>query len=471
MSRMLPLGVGAAVAAVGLSGLSGVSLGSTGGHAAALPPVDGVPQATCFWFGPMGIDDPVTNLAYPEENVLYWGARFRMPAGSTMRFEGRYPHARYMSLNSYGVVEGVEHAAVDALEDTAIRPDRGSVNPYDIGADRYAPRRSYTVRMTEGQASRARNVLDAPTTNAGAVQELIYRVYLPDAPRDRRPRSLPRPVLRLADGTELRGSGLCDAINDPQRYFSFRTMPPAVYTGLVNTPGADPATNPSYSPVRWERFFNQPLALSVYRLLTPSADRRLADLALGDIGGYYDNRNVRYSVGPINAAYGKVLVLRGKLPRTPRTGPEVRRMQGGQMRYWSICENGSPVETDGIDCVSDADLRPLLEKDRRYTVVVSRRIDRPDNALRRCGVAWLNWGDRDDITGRQTGTLLLRNLDADPSFPRSLQKVGVDDVDVLSRFNTPEKKILGPYQPVGRYTSTSGFEDRGCPGAQAPGRG
>lgn len=466
MRRVVPF-VALAVTAV----LVPAPMQGAAGTAAKLPPVNGVPQATCFWFGPMGIDNPATNLAYPEENVLYWGARFRMPAGSTMRLEGRYPHARYMSLNSYGRVEGVEHAAVDALEDTAIRPDKGSVNPYEVGARRYAPKRSYTVRMTEGKASRKPNVLDAPTTNAGAVQELIYRVYLPDAPRDRRPRSLPRPVLTLADGSELRGPQLCAAINDPQRYFSFQTMPPAVYTGLVNLPGADPETNPSYSPVRWERFFNQPLALSIYRLGTPSADRRLADLAIGDIGGYYDNRNVRYAVGPVNAAYGKVLVLTGKLPRTPRTGPEVKVMQGGQMRYWSICQNGSPVETDGIDCVSDADVRTLLRSDRRYTIVVSRRVDRPDNAIRQCRVAWLNWGNRNDITGRQTGTLLLRNLDSDPSFRRSLQQVGVDDVDVLGRFNAPEKRILGPYQPVGRYTSTRDFEQRGCPGAEARGRG
>ncbi len=470
MRRALVPATSAAVAAMALATLPALAT-PPAPVARSADDTHGVPQATCFWFGPMGIDDPVTNLAYPEENVHYWGARFRMPAGSTLRLQGRYPHARYMSLNSYGRVEGVEHAAVDALEDTAIHPDRGSVNPYEVGADRYAPHRSYTVRMTEGRASGARNVLDAPTTNAGAVQELIYRVYVPDAPRDIRPRSLARPVLRLADGTQLRGAALCDAINDPQRYFSFQTMPPAVYQGLVNLPGADPATNPSYSPVRWERFFNQPLALSIYRLLTPSADRRLADLALGDIGGYYDNRNVRYAVGPINAAYGKVLVLTGRLPHTPRTGPRVTVMQGGQMRYWSICENGSPVETDGIDCVNDADVSRVLRKGRRYTVVVSRRADRPDNAIRQCQVAWLNWGDRNDIAGRQTGTLLLRNLDAAPSFAHSLQKVGIDDVDVLSRFNTPERDVMGSYQPVGRYTSTRAFERRGCARGQADGRG
>ncbi|MCU0279201.1 MAG: hypothetical protein MUF33_07635 [Candidatus Nanopelagicales bacterium] len=423
---------------------------------------EGVPQATCFWFGPMGISDPDTNLAYPDEGALYWGARFRLPAGATLQLQGEYPHARYMSLNAYGRVAGTDHAAVDALEDVRIQPDAGSINPYVVGAERYAPNRSYTVTMTDGRASDEPNVIDAPPTNEGAAQELIYRVYLPDAAADRSPQSLPRPVLTLAGGQVLRDQALCDAINDPQKYFQFQTMPGPVYTGLVNLPGADPARNPSFSPLRWEKFFNQPLALSIYRLDTPQRKLRRADLALGEVGGYYDNRNVKYAVGPINADFGKVLVLRGKLPTTPATGPKVRRMAGGQMRYWSVCQNGSPVETNAIDCLSDADLKPVLTKSRRYTIVVSRRADRPKNARTKCGVAWLDWGNKRDSLGRQTGTLLLRNLASDPGFARSLQNVGLDDVDVTRRVNVSQQKVMGPYQPRGTYTSKKAFQRRGC---------
>ena len=421
----------------------------------------GVPQATCFWFGPMSIKNKATNLAYPDEGALYWGARFRIPAGSTLRLEGDFPHARYMSVNAYGRVAGVDHAAVDALDDTAIRPDPGSINPYLPGADRYAANRAYTLTMTDGVASQEPNVIDAPPTNEAA-QELIYRVYLPDRAADQAPASLPEPVLTLGDGQVLRGDALCAAINDPKRYFSFQTMPGPLYTGLVNLPGADPAKNPSYSPVRWEKFFNQPLALSVYRIGTPTGKDRRKDLALGEIGGFYDNRSVKYAVGPINAAFGKVLVLRGKLPTTPATGPKVRTMGSGQMRYWSICQNGSPVATNGVDCVSDADLKPVLQKDRRYTIVVSRKVDRPKNAKAKCEVAWLNWGDKKDSLGRRTGTLLLRNLGTDPGFRRSLQNVGLDDVDVTSRTNKPQQKVMGAYQPTGKYTSTKAFEKSGC---------
>lgn len=452
----------------GLPAASGSGTGSGTAHAidpGAATDTDGVPQATCFWFGPMSAEDPKTNLAYPDQGAIYWGARFRIPPGAVLRLHGRFPHARYMSFNSYGLVEGVEHSAVDSIEDTQIRPRPGNTNPFRRGALRYAPQRNYRITIpAAGEHPGGPNVLEVPPTNAGAVQELIYRVYLPDRPRDRSARSLPRPVLTLADGTTVRDSAMCAAINDAQRYFTLQTMPPAVYTSLVNTPGADPATNPSFVPVRWEKFLNQPLALSIYRLGTPSQDDRLADLALGAVGGYYDNRDVKYSVGPISGARGAVLVLRGKLPTTPRTGPGVRIMGAGQLRYWSICQNGSPVETNVIDCVSDSDLRSVLDRHRRYTIVVSTRADRPGNARPRCDVVWLNWGTQRDILGRQAGTLLQRNLDADPDFPHSLQRVGVDDVDVTSIANVGQKRVMRAYQPVGRYTSRAAFEDRGCLG-------
>jgi hypothetical protein len=450
------------VASVSALGVMAVPAGATA--APDTLTTGGVPQANCFWFGPMDKRNPVTNKAYPETAAIYWGARFRVPSGARLILDGRYPHARFMSVNAY-----VDQGAVDSLEDADITPKRHSINPYVVGADRYAGPRRYRVTVpAPGEEASGPNVLDAPDANPGAVQELIYRVYLPDRPADAATRALPRPRLRLADGSVLRGRDVCRAINDQQRYFTVSTMPAAVYESLVNTPGADPVTNSAFDPVRWERFFNTPLALSIFRYDTPSQDLRKKDLALGEVGGFYDNRAVKYTVGPINAAFGDVLVLRGKLPRTPRTGRGVERMGGGQMRYWSICQNTSPVETQGVDCVDDSRVRRLLRGDRRYTIVVSRRATRPDNARRQCGVAWLNWGNRRDVLGRRSGTLIMRNLGANPRFAHSLQKVTPADISVTSNGTRSERDILGPYLPRGHYTSTADFEGRGC---SAPGLG
>jgi hypothetical protein len=379
----------------------------------------GVPQATCFWFGPMSIRTRRRTSPTPTRGALYWGARFRIPGGSTLRLEGDFPHARYMSVNAYGRVAGVDHAAVDALDDTAIATrTRAASTRTSRAPTATRANRSYTLTMTDGVASDEPNIIDAPPTNEGGTGTDLPRVP-PDRAADQAPASLPEPVLTLSDGQVLRGDALCAAINDPQRYFSFQTMPGPVYTGLVNLPGADPAKNPSYSPVRWEKFFNQPLALSVYRIGTPTAKDRRKDLALGEIGGFYDNRSVKYAAGPINAAYGKVLVLARQTADHATTGPNVRTMGSGQMRYWSICQNGSPVATNGVDCVSDADLKPVLQKDRRYTIVVSRKVDRPEERqgeVRR-GVAELGGQEATRWAGARA-LLLLRNLGTDPSFAR-----------------------------------------------------
>jgi hypothetical protein len=167
------------------------------------------------------MDNPATNLAYPEESAIYWGARFRLPAGATLVLDGKYPHARFMSLNAY-----LDKGATDDLIDTEIKPSKGSVNPYKAGANRYAPKRAYRVAVP-GPNTTPRgftNVLDSPADGT-KIQELIYRVYMPDAAGDRSVGSLPKPSVRLRSGKVLRGTKACRAINDSQRYFQHLHSP------------------------------------------------------------------------------------------------------------------------------------------------------------------------------------------------------------------------------------------------------
>lgn len=141
---VLQIKAGVAVAVLLMTALAG--LGTTAAGSATDPtydPVtDGYPQATCFWFGPMGEMDPRTNLAYPDEGALYWGARFRLPEGSVLRFRADYPRARFMSLNAY-----LDQGATDSREDRDITPDKGSTNPYTNGADRFAKKRAYRITI------------------------------------------------------------------------------------------------------------------------------------------------------------------------------------------------------------------------------------------------------------------------------------------------------------------------------------
>ncbi len=409
----------------------------------------GVPQATCFWFGPATIDNPATNLAYPEQSALYWGARFRLPTGATLLLDGKYPHARFMSLNAY-----LDKGSTDDLFDTEIKPNKGSVNPYKVGASRYARNRAYQVAVP-GPGTTPRgyaNVLDSPA-DGSKIQELIYRVYMPDGAADRSTASLPKPSVKLRSGKVVSGAKACRLINDSQRYFSMQTMPQAIYQALVNISVGDDARSktPARDPLRWEKYFNLNLALSIFKYGTASESDRLTDKALGEKGAYYDNKAVKYLVGPINQAYGKVLMLQGKVPTTPSSGKSVKKMGSGDMRFWSICSNSSPVETRGIDCVNDAELKGLTDSQRNYTIVVSRAADRPTEAVAGCKVAWLDWGDAQDVLGRDSGTLVLRNLGSDPGFAHSTQQVGINDIAVTTSETDHQRDVMGDYLPTGTY--------------------
>lgn len=435
---------------VGLAVLAGPP-GGTAAEAAQ-------PAATCFWIGPFdraALEDPGLNFAYPDTAVGYWAARFNLPEGARLTLDGKFPRARYMSLNAYRSGE-----PVDALTDVEFRPDRGSVNPFRAGKRRNLrnPRRSWRAQVVNdsapaAQSARARNTLYAPAESG--VQELIYRVYLPDRGRDSRGGvALPKPTVTLADGTSLTGAAACAAINDPVREIAPQTVPSLYFQALVNTPGADPETVPAFNPIHWENFFNTPLALSIYKRGTPSEGDR-AKLSQEQSGGQYSNDDARYITAPINRKFGEVLVLRGRMPTFPATeGKRRTRMRAGQVRYWSLCQNQTPVTTSVVSCLRDSQV-PLTRK-RGYTIVVSTKAGRPGNARRQCGVAWLPWGGHVDTLGREgTGFLIMRNLLAAPGFRHGIQRI--------TELGT-EREVMGAYFPKSRYMSRSAFKAPRCNG-------
>jgi len=414
------------------------------------------PQAGCFWLGPFdtaALKNPAMNFAYPDTGVGYWAARFSLPAGAHLELRGRYPHSRYMSLNAYR-----SGTPVDSLTDVQVRPDPGSVNPFVAGKRRNlaAIRRAWTASVVNDPApaaaeNRARNTLYAPP-EAG-IQELMYRVYVPDRGRDSRGGAgLPVPVVVLQDETRVTGSALCALINNPVREITPQTIGVPGYTALVHTFGSDRKTVPAFNPVHWENFFNMPLALSIYKRGTPyEADR--AGLSQEQTGGQYSNGDTRYITTSINRLYGRVLVIRGRMPTFPATeGKKATRMGTGQVRYWSLCQNETPVTTSVVSCLRDSQV-PLTRK-RRYTIVVSRKGDRPKQATSACGVAWLDWGNYVDPLGRDgTGLLIMRNLLAAPSFTHSIQRI--------TELGT-EPAVMGRYFPRASYSDGAGFKAPRC---------
>ena len=410
-----------------------------------------LPTASCFWTGPFTRDNPVTNVAFPGTEITYWAARFVTPPGSTLTLKGQYPHARYSSLNSYKA----EGASQSSLPGRDIQPDPGSINPSLPGANRAASNRSYTVTV-RGEAPPAtpvRNTLFAEPV-AGQYQTIIYRVYVPDKGRDLAGGTpIPEPALRLADGREVTGQELCNQMNSVH-IFDTQELPLATYLNLVNWPGKNPLTNPAENPIQFSRYYNVRNALARYQT---AAEQKLAwQIEPTYSGTQYDNQDARYMTGAFSFNYGKVVVLKGKLPTTPKTLNGQKKMTSGQLVLWDMCVIQSLVTTKTWQCVFDEQLPLRGGKKREYTIVISSRANRPKNARTKCGVWWIQADPEGDGAGRTNiGQLLTRNVLPAANFRQSSWAVPTP-------FPPDAIRTMGAYYPKGTYTSKKRFERTGC---------
>jgi hypothetical protein len=415
--------------------------------------------ATCFWEGPISTKRPTTrgfdgrNFNFPEESATYWLARFSLPEGAKLVLRGRYPYGRYMSLNAYS-----DAVPTDALSDIAIRPRSGHTNPFVAGNRRDLRKRSWRVEVLDepppgDSADRRPNTIYA-RPQGGAAIELAYRVYEPDRGLGLTGGTgLPKPSLVLADGTALAGKAACARANDPNREITLDTTPESQWDLRHTAPGCDPQTNPAYGPPRWERFFTYLYAaLSVLTDCTPAGrEARHAVTPAPEVANYA-NKDSAYVYAHLSRQFGEVVVLRGRLPRFPKTRDGQRVMRRGQLRFWSLCTGESRVTVRTPDCLADRQVP--IDRKRRYTIVVSKRADRPANARPRCGVGWLDWGERGDGVGDPDyGLLLLRNMLVSPRFAEAIQNV--------ERAGT-EPDVMGEYLPTATYATRAEFESQGC---------
>jgi hypothetical protein len=419
------------------------------------------PEGNCFWSTPLAID--THNVAYPDTYATYWYSSFQLPAGATVSLRANYPHARYMSLNSYSTTPQKKGVPSDAVHDAQVLPDAGSKNPFLAGASRSAGKRSWTVTVNGDTAPaagqpRKPNTLYAGTGSPGPAQpvELIYRVYVPDQDRDLAgDGGIPRPEVVLADGRHLQGQAACDALLVNTNPPAPDTLPVAAFDKLIHLPGSQP-TSPATDPAKWYVSMNQctlqfPFFVAA-GLPLPSCPPVKAVGQWSNIDNAYVTATVDRRLGP-SADGHDIVVLRGRMPTTPRTHRRDSVMEGGtQLRYWSLCQMESMVTTRTVDCVYDEQVP--LDNGGFYTIVVSTPEDRPANATSRCGTAWLDWGKDGDGAGRPTyGLLMIRNMLPDPAFAEAIQNVSAPDAAA---------RVMGPYLASAAYMRKSQFEEEGC---------
>jgi len=416
---------------------------------------------TCFWSrGPVS-SDPYINIAYPDAGVFYWSAVFTIPKGAKLELEGEFPHSRYMSFISYDG-RGIPQ---ESIADYLIDADSGNQNPFLEGADRTSTKRSYKVEIKNQSApslqaegikllkpsledqidlkSRIQNTLHAPAYGRGQ-QSVIYRIYVPDKGTDETGDvGLPSPILTMADGTVYKGSEACRLLKTKQ---PIQIKPDAVgitmekyyeITNIKNRPFAHPATNPPTWYLQYDRKF----LIGMYTGEMPDSPRK-------STGGFYPNVDNNYIRTFINRKFGKVFVLNGKIPKTPKTWNGNEKMTNEELVYWSLCSVQGFANTRVNDCFFDEQV-PVNENGE-FVVVVSRKEDRPRNARVECGYGWLPIADDGDgVNDEDIGVLQIRNLLASPDFKHSIQNI--------KQIGT-EKEVMGEYFPRSFYTSKEAFE-------------
>ncbi len=418
---------------------------------AALPLLPATAQAASTDKGCAWLLEPTTdreNILYPESTTRYLAAVIPALPGGYVEIAGVFPHARYMSLQTYSTTL----QSISNLHDMQIQPDPGSSNPYLPGADRNAAARNYTVRLQFAQAP-AGNVpantlyyLGSDALHVGAV--LVYRIYLPDA--GTQPfGGVPTPTLTevLPGGARLTIPTCPDPVPDT----TFLTAELAA-SGLSDYPLPTLGVFGLPTPA-WHKYQN--VGASEVQVLTDdeilgALTPTLAAIAAQLPAGFGENADNKYVYSLVSREYGNVVAFRARLPSTPKTYDGQATMGSGQLRFWSMCTGD--LATQSYDCLVDKDIP--LDADGMFTVAISAASARPANATNDCGVAWLPWGPL-----VQSG-VIMRNMLPDPSFPNSVQNA------------TPgtEQQTLGAYYPLGTYyASPQDFEKAvGCHAPAVP---
>ena len=412
------------------------------------------PPSDCLWAGGNILEYERFNFQFGDTNVAYWAAVYILPEeGAYVTFQHQFPHSRFTALTSYSSLG----AWVDQLTDWEIIPAEGGINPFIEGSPRNDSFRWFTVSVKSGERPEnssiaTENELYYGNTEVGGIVVLIYRNYLPDAGQDATGGvGLPRVTLHMADGSILQGEDACAVLGigyEPNPSL----MSPDVYAALRES------TDPSHNPPLFRATYDRPFQIRCeFEGDCSNPPPRGALIFLNS------NQVTMYSF--LNRQYGEVAVLRGKIPKTPRTYNGDELFMNGELRYWAMCQN-EYYSTKVKACLFDEAIQ--INSDGFYTIVTSRPEDRPSNATEECGVGFIPWSVEGDgfgiVEGRENnaddGYLLIRNVLPSPDFHHANQNTSVVG---------DEAEVLGEFLPKGQYFTKEEFEGLGCnPGPLLP---
>lgn len=456
------------------------------------------------------------------------------PFGAKVVLEGQFPHARYFTIQATPAFDSDNYrwyfggvAEVPFL-DADIDPLPGHVNPYRVGSSRKAANRSYRVeyRLAIGDpvalnpgsyepphyraaGSNVRYAAgyqyrgpwgdpawDPPLSgyngdNRGkfGFGEIWVRTYAPDKAKGPQGGvAPPRVVYELPDGRrffiaadlssyvawgnrvkqwamELGTTAPTDGFNGrDDGWFKMFGIPRAGLATIMN----------SIDPLNLQEWWTKGLVRDYDRAIF-SRGHDLPPPGNYEASTTHANQ-ITYLTRVISVEKNHVVVITGRLPRTPHTRDGAATMPSAEARYVSftgydisgfadlltsggVSPNLDPSLSEvvwGAPITSVMDDEIVTDAQGNYVIVFSRPEDRPARATKANGVTWVEWGTQD------SQQFLMRWMHVHPewSFARTpdeanLPWVGADwatpgyDHRLLGR--NDQSGFLGPYQPVVHY--------------------
>jgi len=359
--------------------------------------------------------------AFPDKCSTYKVLTFKPKTGDfdILKIHGEFPHARYFSYTIYDSNEGTDIAA---FLDQEIQPDPGNINPFKIGADRNAEKRSYTIWISKDGVTppNENNSITIPPD----VEILILgmRIYRPD-----------------------KGTNTLGDVPLPKIEFLKEDL----------TPGTNPEIGLDLSGIitKVSMFLLNKELIRSWKIGRYFTKGEIAFYRVSD-EGLFPNAHNEYIIAILPQFYFNKVVVVTFTPPTFEDSYNGEGFKGGKnVRYWSICTGGVGL-TATTDCLCDDEIK--LNKDGTVTICIAPYYMK--KIIEDAGLNYIKWG----ITYRPM--LIYRQLLASESFSGSLHNIPKIDrppapEDRTKEFFDENRAInfIGEYCPQGEIYSVSEF--------------
>lgn len=356
-----------------------------------------VAQSCDAWSVRAGADAPL----YPDTHATYVSYKFLFDASTALKLTATFAHVRFESLTLYDDETG---ALVSKLQDEAIEPDPGSVNPFRTGVDHAATNRNYTVWIAPANTLHASAINVLPVSPGLRYLTLMLRLYAPETGQDSLG-GVPLPILTAYDASS-------DTI---------ATCPGSHDTWFFES--SDPAEQPAVQT-----------SVHFFRMLGSQ---------------YYPSYDTDYLATKLDPSLGRVVVLKFRPPTFPNTASGTGSFTGLEnMRYWSMCLSYENTTTTAA-CLSDAETHPAA--DGNVYLVLARPDSKVATVGVQAGMNLLSWP-----TAVKSPVLLYRNMLVNPGFESGNDAVLPFDPTRPASEQVAELYI-GAYAPVGTHCSERQF--------------